>query len=117
MNALRHHLDESRAAAAFRRAVDTEALMWAAGLLLHAASNPASDFHFTLFWPQWVFGIQSPGFGLGHSIGYLFRGDIQSSLNSHLLGVPIVAVLIWRIVTLQYRKLKWKARVDMRVDI
>lgn len=86
--------------------VDFEALIWAVGLSIVAIGNPESERHFTLFWPQWVFGIQSPGFGLGHSIGYLFRGDIQSSLNSHLLGVPVVAVLIWRIVTLQYRKLK-----------
>ena len=61
MRALRRHLDKSRAGAAFRRTVDIEALMWAAGLLVLAASNPNSDFHFTLFWPQWVFGIQSPG--------------------------------------------------------
>ena len=90
--------------------VDFEALIWTVGLSIVAIGNPESERHFTLFWPQWVFGIQSPGFGLGHSIGYLFRGDLQSSLNSHLLGVPAVAVLIWRIITLQYRKLK------MRVD-
>ena len=94
-----------------RELVDFEALIWAIGLTIVAVSDPNSERHFTLFWPQWVFGIQSPGFGLGHSIGHLFRGDIQSSLNSHLLGVPVVAVLLWRIVTLQYRK--WTMRVDV----
>ena len=78
--------------------------MWAAGLLVLGASNPNSDFHFTLFWPQWVFGIQSPGYGLGHSIAYLFRGDLTSSLDSHLLGVPVVIVLTYRILSLQVRK-------------
>lgn len=94
----------------FRELADFEALIWAVGLAIVAIGNPESERHFTLFWPQWVFGIQSPGYGLGHSIGYLFRGDIQSSLNSHLLGVPVVAVLVWRIITLQYRK--WTMRVD-----
>ena len=90
--------------------VDFEALTWAVGLAIVAIGDPSSERHFTLFWPQWVFGIQSPGFGLGHSIGFLFRGDVQSSLNSHLLGAPVVAVLLWRIVTLQYRK--WTMRLD-----
>ena len=93
-----------------RRLVDFEALIWAVGLVIVALGDPNSERHFTLFWPQWVFGIQSPGFGLGHSIGYLFRGDLQSSLDSHLLGGPVVAVLLWRIITLQYRK--WTMRVD-----
>ena len=90
--------------------VDFEAMIWAVGLAIVAIGDPNSERHFTLFWPQWVFGIQSPGFGLGHSIGFLFRGDLQSSLNSHLLGAPVVAVLLWRIVTLQYRK--WTMLLD-----
>ena len=106
MRALRRYLEEPRAAAALRRVVDTEALMWVAGLLLLAASNPRSDFHFTLFWPEWVFGIQSPGYGLGHSVAYLFRGDLASSLESHLLGLPVVIALTYRIISLQVRKLR-----------
>jgi hypothetical protein len=106
MRPLRRYLDESRAAVAFRRTVDTEALMWVAGLLVLAASDPYSDFHFTLFWPQWVFGIQSPGHGLGHSIAYLFRGDLFGSLDSHMLGVPVVIALTYRIIILQARKLR-----------
>lgn len=104
MKALRRYLDKSPAAATLRRTIDTEALLWAAGLLVLAASNPASDFHFTLFWPQWAFGIQSPGYGLGHSVAYLFRGDLASSLDSHLLGVPVVIALTYRIISLQLRK-------------
>lgn len=87
-----------------RNLVDFEAFIWTVGLAIVVIGDPNSERHFTLFWPQWVFGIQSPGYGLGHSIGYLFRGDLQSSLNAHLLGAPVVAVLLWRIVTLQYRK-------------
>lgn len=80
--------------------------MWAAGLLVLAVSSPSSDFHFTLFWPEWVFGIQSPGYGLGHSVAYLFRGDLANSLDSHLLGVPVVIALTYRIISLQVRKMR-----------
>ena len=104
MRALRRYLDESRPFAALRRVIDTEALLWAIGLLVLAASDPSSDFHFTLFWPQWVFGIQSPGYGLGHAVGYLFRGDLASSLDSHILGLPVVIALTYRIISLQVRK-------------
>ena len=104
MTALRHYVEESPAAVILRRLIDVEALMWTVGLLVLAAGDPNSDTHFTLFWPQWVFGIQSPGYGLGHSIGYLFRGDLASSLDSHLLGVPVVIALTYRIISLQVHK-------------
>ena len=92
---------------AIRRLIDFEALIWTLGLIVVAVGNPTSETHFTLFWPQWVFGIESPGRGLGHSIGYLFRGDVQTSLQTHWLGLPVVIVLAHRIVTLQLRK--WKS--------
>ena len=106
MTAVRRYVEDSRAVAALRRAIDTEALLWAVGLLVLAAGDPSSDTHLTLFWPQWVFGIQSPGYGLGHSIGYLFRGDLLNSLDSHLLGVPVVIALTYRIISLQVRKMR-----------
>ena len=89
-----------------RSYIDFEALVWMIGLTVVAVGDPTSDTHFTLFWPQWVFGIESPGRGLGHSIGYLFRGDIQASVQAHWLGLPVVAILAHRIATLQWRK--WK---------
>ena len=92
---------------AIRRFIDFEALIWTLGLIVVTVGNPTSETHFTLFWPQWVFGIESPGRGLGHSIGYLFRGDVQASLQTHWLGLPVVIVLAHRIVTLQLRK--WKS--------
>lgn len=89
-----------------RKLIDAEALIWSLGLLFLAASDPVSGTHFTLFWPQWVFGIQSPGYGLGHSIGYLFRGDLLGSLDAHLLGAPVVIVLVHRIISLEVRRLR-----------
>ena len=86
--------------------VDIEALIWTIGLTVVAIGNPESDTHLTLFWPQWIFDIPSPGHGLGHSIGYLFRGDLHSSLDSHWLGIPAVAILAHRIITLQIHKIR-----------
>ena len=89
-----------------RKYVNTEALFWAVGLAIVAIGNPESERHFTLFLPQWLFGIQSPGHGLGHSIGFLVRGDLQSSWDSHWFGIPTVIILLHRIVSLQWRRLR-----------
>ena len=86
------------------RAIDPEALIWLCALVVLAASNPESDFHFTLFWPSWFFDIKSPGYGLGHSISWLFRGEIANSWDSHWLGIPTVIILSYRIVTLQIKR-------------
>lgn len=96
----------TRTLRSIRDMIDLEALIWTAGLAIVAIGNPESDIHLTLFWPQWIFDIQSPGYGLGHSIGYLFRGDMHSSLDSHWLGIPAVVILLHRIITLQIRKLR-----------
>jgi len=86
--------------------VDREAAIWVVGLLVLALGNPESDFHFTIFWPYYVWDIKSPGFGLGHSISYLFRGDVTAAIETHILGIPAVAILLWRIATLEYRLVK-----------
>ncbi len=88
------------------RFVDREAAIWVAALIVLALGNPESDFHFTIFWPYYVWGIKSPGFGLGHSISYLFRGDVISSFETHILGIPAVAIILWRITTLQFKLFK-----------
>ncbi len=86
--------------------VDREAAIWAAALIVLALGNPNSDFHFTIFWPYYVWGIKSPGYGLGHSISYLFRGDVISAIESHILGIPAVAIILWRVATLEMRLFK-----------
>ena len=86
--------------------VDREAAIWAAALIVLALGNPNSEFHFTIFWPYYVWGIKSPGYGLGHSISYLFRGDVISAIESHILGIPAVAIILWRVATLEMRLFK-----------
>ena len=86
------------------RAVEPEALVWLGALVFLAISNPESEFHFTLFWPSLFFDIKSPGYGLGHSISWLFRGEFLRSLDSHWLGIPTVIILVYRIVSLQIQR-------------
>ena len=86
--------------------VDREAAIWVAALMVLALGNPNSESHFTIFWPYYVWGIKSPGFGLGHSISYLFRGDVISAIESHILGIPAVAIILWRVATLEMRLFK-----------
>ena len=88
------------------RYIDREAVIWVSALVVLALGNPNSDFHFTIFWPYYVWGIKSPGFGLGHSISYLFRGDVTSAIETHILGIPAVAIILWRVVTLEMRLFK-----------
>ena len=88
------------------RYVDSEAAIWVLALIIIALGNPESDFHFTIFWPYYVWGIKSPGYDLGHSISYLFRGDAISAIETHVLGIPTVAILVWRVATLQIRQFK-----------
>jgi hypothetical protein len=47
------------------------------------------------------FGITfCPGCGLGHSISYLFHGNIQASFSSHPLGFFAVIIILFRIYKL-----------------
>ncbi|MCD8741466.1 DUF2752 domain-containing protein [Mucilaginibacter roseus] len=41
-----------------------------------------------------------PGCGLGHSISWLFRGNLNNSFQAHWLGIPALAIISWRIVIL-----------------
>jgi len=76
-----------------------EALIWIAALVVLAISNPAMH-HYTLC-PLDNLGISyCPGCGLGRSIGYFFRLDIESSFFSHPLGIPAVLLLVCRSVNI-----------------
>jgi len=80
--------------------IDSEAWLWIAGLAVLAIINPDSNSHFTLC-PFKNLGFKfCPGCGLGHSISYLFRGNIKASLNSHILGIPSVLILSARTISL-----------------
>ena len=77
-----------------------EAIAWVFGLAFLAIMDPYSAKTPSLC-PLKAIGISwCPGCGLGHSIGFLFRGDLSNSFRSHPLGIPAVILLAGRIVCL-----------------
>ncbi|MEW5924010.1 MAG: DUF2752 domain-containing protein [Candidatus Zixiibacteriota bacterium] len=90
----------------FKRAVnfvEPEAILWIAALGFLALINPAGDQHFT-FCIFKNLGLDfCPGCGLGRSIAYLMQGEPGLSLNSHPLGIAVIAMIVVRIMTLLYR--------------
>jgi hypothetical protein len=62
-----------------------------------AITDPQSSSHFTLC-PLKLSGISwCPGCGLGHSISFLFHGDLKSSVHAHWLGIPALIIISRRI--------------------
>ncbi|PAW92790.1 hypothetical protein CKK33_04490 [Mucilaginibacter sp. MD40] len=69
-------------------------------LVCLALTNPAAQGHFSLC-PLKLLGIAwCPGCGLGHAISFLLHGDLKSSFQAHWLGLPVLLVLLYRIITL-----------------
>ncbi|SIQ58805.1 Protein of unknown function [Pontibacter lucknowensis] len=77
-----------------------EAGAWIIGLLLLAGMEPAGNHLFSLCPISWVWQGGCPGCGLGHSVAYLFRGDLASSWQAHPLGLPALLILCWRVLEL-----------------
>ena len=88
----------------FRRICSLEAWIWICGLVAVGAMDPHSDKHFTIFLPDLLFDIKSPGHGLGHSISFLFRGDLYQSLESHYLGPLAVMIIVHRVLHLFFKQ-------------
>ena len=77
-----------------------EALIWCAGLLVLAFSNPDTQTHFSIC-PLYNLGFDfCPGCGLGKSISLLFHGELIRSFAAHPLGIFAVIVLSYRIFRL-----------------
>jgi hypothetical protein len=82
-----------------------ELVFWISALVALAISNPTAQAHFTLC-PLKLLGFTwCPGCGLGHSIAFLFHGDIKSSFHAHWLGIPALIILLYRIYQLGRTKL------------
>jgi hypothetical protein len=77
-----------------------ELCFWLAALVALAFADPNNQSHFSLC-PFKLLGITwCPGCGLGHSISFLFHGDVKSSLHAHWLGIPALIVISYRIYVL-----------------
>jgi len=78
-----------------------ELCTWIIALCVLGVSDPsAGTDHYELCVFK-LLGIPfCPGCGLGHSISWLFRGEVQQSFASHPLGIFAVVILFHRIYTL-----------------
>jgi len=73
---------------------------WIAALVLLASMDPTKSTHYS-FCIFKFFGVSfCPGCGLGHSISYLFHGNISASFSAHPLGIFALAVILARIFRL-----------------
>jgi len=77
-----------------------ELIFWLTALILLALMPPSIDTHYSLCVFKFVGLNFCPGCGLGHSISYLFHGDVQASLASHPLGIFAVLIIVCRIYKL-----------------
>jgi len=83
-----------------------ELVFWVAALIALAMTDPAGKVHFSLC-PLKAMGITwCPGCGLGHSISWLFRGDIGNSWHAHWLGIPALGVILYRIYDLSRQRVR-----------
>ena len=82
------------------RRVPVEAVVWTAGLVALACTNPEAEGLIEACLSKWLFGISCPGCGLGHAVAYLFRGEIALSFQTHPLGPLAVVILVGRVVGL-----------------
>ena len=79
--------------------INIELIFWIGGLIWLAFINP-SESHFSLCPIKNLgFGF-CPGCGLGHSISFLFHGQLQESFHHHPLGVFALVVVSMRILKL-----------------
>ncbi len=77
-----------------------EAWIWIAALIALSLTNPQGEGHLSLCPIKNIGWSFCPGCGLGHSISWLFRGEINQSIQSHPLGIIAVGILLFRIFRL-----------------
>ncbi|MFB9841214.1 DUF2752 domain-containing protein [Mucilaginibacter ginsenosidivorans] len=77
-----------------------ELVFWIAAIAALAFADPAGPAHFSLC-PFKALGFTwCPGCGLGHSIAWLFHGNITNSWHAHWLGIPALGIIFYRIYSL-----------------
>lgn len=77
-----------------------ESLIWISALSYLAFFNDPFQHHFTIC-PLSNAGFDyCPGCGLGNSISLFFNGHFVESFNSHILGIPAIIIITFRIFSL-----------------
>ncbi|MDQ6761367.1 MAG: DUF2752 domain-containing protein [Bacteroidota bacterium] len=77
-------------------------IFWVVALLLLAFMKPDTDAHYSFCILKFLGFNKCPGCGLGHSISFLFHGDVRQSFAAHPLGIFALIVIFARIYKLAY---------------
>lgn len=84
-----------------------ELIFWITALIILATMNLEGN-HLSLC-PISQLGFEfCPGCGIGHSIGFLFHGNLEASFEAHPLGIFALVMLTYRIIQLTKNTLKPK---------
>lgn len=74
-----------------------ELTFWITALALIAVMPTGTDPHYSFCLFKLMGFKYCPGCGIGHSVSYLFHGDIKKSLSVHPFGIFAVIILLRRI--------------------
>lgn len=86
--------------------VGVETLVWIFALVYLSVFDPYVQSDFTLC-PFSNLGFHScPGCGLGRAVSFLLHGDVQLSIQTHVLGIPATVLLLYRTLSLLSRAMK-----------
>ncbi|WP_256010898.1 DUF2752 domain-containing protein [Desertivirga xinjiangensis] len=76
-----------------------ELVFWIAALTA-LAFLPLDQHHFTLC-PLGAMGLKwCPGCGLGRAVACILHGEVEKSVQYHILGLPALIILVGRIFSL-----------------
>ena len=74
-----------------------EGIIWIVSLIYLASFTESNQQHFTIC-PLSNLGFEHcPGCGLGKSISLILHGNIFESFDFHLLGIPALIIILFRI--------------------
>jgi len=93
-----------------------ELVFWVAALASLAVTDPTAQPHFALCPLKWLGLTWCPGCGLGHSISWLFHGNIEASVHAHWLGIPAVLIILHRIYALAKQRLIFNERFAIHAE-
>lgn len=80
--------------------VGFEGIIWITALVYLAFFNNPFQSHFTIC-PLSNAGFEHcPGCGLGNSVSFLFNGYFSESFDTHLLGIPAILIIVYRIYSI-----------------
>jgi len=81
-----------------------EAGIWITGLIAVCLADPTQKSAIELCFFKIIGFSGCPGYGLGHALGFLARGELMLAINSHWMSPAVAVILVTRIGSLVYGK-------------